>query len=330
MRTALRATLRRTTLRATLRRTLTRAALRRDFTANRFPRYFTANHLAGYFAANRLAGYFAANPCAPLAANRFTNQRCDDQFLYRRFANGFLSNCHYWLDSSFLRSTSDQGYCLRYTVLAAPMQVLAEDGARIDVRVSGDKRAPAVVLLHGFPLTREIWDAQSSIARRVAFRRSSRPARRRRVERTARSVPHRNARGRRGGSSRFAQCRARRIHRPFNGRIRFFGLCANVYRARYGDRVDREPASRRHAARGIGALRISHARRIGAKHRTRRRRVSSANAIRSTRASQCRPLPSVHMQSLAKTRRPALRRRCADWPCAFRAKISPRTWTCRW
>jgi 3-oxoadipate enol-lactonase len=41
------------------------------------------------------------------------------------------------------------------------MQVLAEDGARVDVRVSGDKRAPAVVLLHGFPLTREIWDAQS-------------------------------------------------------------------------------------------------------------------------------------------------------------------------
>lgn len=43
------------------------------------------------------------------------------------------------------------------------MQVLAEDGARIDVRVSGDKRAPAVVLLHGFPLTREIWDAHSAL-----------------------------------------------------------------------------------------------------------------------------------------------------------------------
>jgi 3-oxoadipate enol-lactonase len=40
------------------------------------------------------------------------------------------------------------------------MQVFADDGARIDVRVDGEKRARAVVLIHGFPFAREIWDAQ--------------------------------------------------------------------------------------------------------------------------------------------------------------------------
>jgi 3-oxoadipate enol-lactonase len=40
------------------------------------------------------------------------------------------------------------------------MQVLADDGARIDVRIDGQKRDPAVVLIHGFPLTNAIWEAQ--------------------------------------------------------------------------------------------------------------------------------------------------------------------------
>lgn len=39
------------------------------------------------------------------------------------------------------------------------MQVLSGDGARIAVRVDGTADA-AIVLLHGFPLTREIWNAQ--------------------------------------------------------------------------------------------------------------------------------------------------------------------------
>ncbi len=41
------------------------------------------------------------------------------------------------------------------------MQVFADDGARIDVRVDGTQRRARVVLIHGFPLTREIWDAQA-------------------------------------------------------------------------------------------------------------------------------------------------------------------------
>ncbi|HET6274402.1 MAG TPA: alpha/beta hydrolase [Candidatus Cybelea sp.] len=41
------------------------------------------------------------------------------------------------------------------------MQVFADDGARIDVRVDGSKDARALVLIHGFPLTRAIWDAQA-------------------------------------------------------------------------------------------------------------------------------------------------------------------------
>lgn len=41
------------------------------------------------------------------------------------------------------------------------MQVFADDGARIDVRIDGSKDARALVLIHGFPLTREIWDAQA-------------------------------------------------------------------------------------------------------------------------------------------------------------------------
>lgn len=39
------------------------------------------------------------------------------------------------------------------------MQVFADDGARIDVRVDGSD-GNAVVMIHGFPLTRDIWDAQ--------------------------------------------------------------------------------------------------------------------------------------------------------------------------
>ena len=39
------------------------------------------------------------------------------------------------------------------------MQVLTDDGARVDVRVDGSNAA-AVVLIAGFPLTREVWDAQ--------------------------------------------------------------------------------------------------------------------------------------------------------------------------
>ena len=42
------------------------------------------------------------------------------------------------------------------------MQVFADDGARIDVRVDGRKRDPAVVLIHGFPLTNAIWEAQNA------------------------------------------------------------------------------------------------------------------------------------------------------------------------
>jgi 3-oxoadipate enol-lactonase len=38
------------------------------------------------------------------------------------------------------------------------MQVFADDGARIDACDDGPQRAPAVVLIHGFPLTRAIWE----------------------------------------------------------------------------------------------------------------------------------------------------------------------------
>lgn len=40
------------------------------------------------------------------------------------------------------------------------MQVLGDDGVRIDVRVDGNANAP-VVLLAGFPLTRDVWDHQA-------------------------------------------------------------------------------------------------------------------------------------------------------------------------
>jgi 3-oxoadipate enol-lactonase len=40
------------------------------------------------------------------------------------------------------------------------MQVFGDDGARIDVRVNGTDGG-AVVMIHGFPLTRDIWDAQA-------------------------------------------------------------------------------------------------------------------------------------------------------------------------
>jgi pimeloyl-ACP methyl ester carboxylesterase len=46
------------------------------------------------------------------------------------------------------------------------MQVLGDDGARVDVRIDGAGR-DAVVLIHGFPLTRDIWDAQAEALART-------------------------------------------------------------------------------------------------------------------------------------------------------------------
>ena len=46
------------------------------------------------------------------------------------------------------------------------MQVFGDDGARIDVRVDGSD-GDAVVMIHGFPLTRDIWDAQSEALART-------------------------------------------------------------------------------------------------------------------------------------------------------------------
>lgn len=40
------------------------------------------------------------------------------------------------------------------------MQVLADDGARIDARIDGRGHARAVVLIHGFPFTNAIWESQ--------------------------------------------------------------------------------------------------------------------------------------------------------------------------
>jgi pimeloyl-ACP methyl ester carboxylesterase len=40
------------------------------------------------------------------------------------------------------------------------MQVFADDGTRIDASIDGPQRADALVLIHGFPMTRAVWDAQ--------------------------------------------------------------------------------------------------------------------------------------------------------------------------
>ena len=46
------------------------------------------------------------------------------------------------------------------------MQVFGDDGARIDVCVDGSD-GNAVVMIHGFPLTRDIWDAQTETLART-------------------------------------------------------------------------------------------------------------------------------------------------------------------
>lgn len=46
------------------------------------------------------------------------------------------------------------------------MQVFGDDGARIDVRVDGSD-GNAMVMIHGFPLTRDIWDAQAKALART-------------------------------------------------------------------------------------------------------------------------------------------------------------------
>jgi 3-oxoadipate enol-lactonase len=46
------------------------------------------------------------------------------------------------------------------------MQVFGDDGTRIDVRVDGFD-GDALVMIHGFPLTRDIWDAQAEALART-------------------------------------------------------------------------------------------------------------------------------------------------------------------
>ncbi len=46
------------------------------------------------------------------------------------------------------------------------MQVFTDDGARVDVRVDGLGGDP-IVLIHGFPLAREMWDAQAEALSRT-------------------------------------------------------------------------------------------------------------------------------------------------------------------
>ena len=46
------------------------------------------------------------------------------------------------------------------------MQVLADDGARIEARVNGRQHRNAVVLIHGFPLSASVFDAQSQALER--------------------------------------------------------------------------------------------------------------------------------------------------------------------
>ncbi len=49
------------------------------------------------------------------------------------------------------------------------MQVLTDDGTRIGVRVDGQKSSQCVVLIHGFPFDRTLWDAQAEALARHAF-----------------------------------------------------------------------------------------------------------------------------------------------------------------
>lgn len=47
------------------------------------------------------------------------------------------------------------------------MQVLADDGARIEARVNGRQHRNAVVLIHGFPLSSSIFDEQTRVLERA-------------------------------------------------------------------------------------------------------------------------------------------------------------------
>ncbi|MFY9666288.1 MAG: alpha/beta hydrolase [Candidatus Cybelea sp.] len=49
------------------------------------------------------------------------------------------------------------------------MQVFADDGTRIDASVDGRERDSAVVLIHGFPFTRAVWDAQVGALARTSY-----------------------------------------------------------------------------------------------------------------------------------------------------------------
>lgn len=47
------------------------------------------------------------------------------------------------------------------------MQVFTDDGAFIDACIDGRKREPVVVMIHGFPFTREIWEVQAEALARA-------------------------------------------------------------------------------------------------------------------------------------------------------------------
>ncbi|HEY6325536.1 MAG TPA: alpha/beta fold hydrolase, partial [Candidatus Cybelea sp.] len=48
------------------------------------------------------------------------------------------------------------------------MQVLTDDDARIDASVERSAASRTIVLIHGFPFARAIWDAQSNTLAAVA------------------------------------------------------------------------------------------------------------------------------------------------------------------
>ena len=194
--------------------------------------------------------------------------------------------------------------------------------ARASMHAStGRKREPAVVLIHGFPLTREIWEAQAdALARTSCVLRpdlrgagtSSAPEGPYLMERLAADIAAR---------ARRARHRARGARRSFDGRIRRARVRAHVYRARGAARARREPAARRYA--GEAAARRELADRVERRrqHRTGNRGVSAAvvrtaNLRRARRRRRARATRSrgrtIRPESAATLRGMALRASSED------------------
>ena len=191
------------------------------------------------------------------------------------------------------------------------------------------KTIRAVVLIHGFPFTRAIWErrrnalAQTFCVLSPDLRgagKSSAPEGPYLMERLAADIAR---------TARRTRHRKRGGDRSLDGRIRRARVCANVYRAGRSDSVW-SPA-------GCAPTRRPKRPRVASWRRAWIERAASSRLLRRIcrayslpkRSADVRKSSNALTQSRVKTVRRERPRHCAAWRCARRRTTSPKISACR-